>query len=67
MNIFRFRKAVTLASSSRIAQVFSELHERGQMAFMPFVTAGDPDLDLTRRMLVELSDRGVDLIEIGFP
>ena len=37
------------------------------MAFMPFVTAGDPDLDLTRRILVELSDRGVDLIEIGFP
>ena len=37
------------------------------MAFMPFVTAGDPDLDTTLAVVGELSRRGVDLIEVGFP
>lgn len=37
------------------------------MAFMPFITAGDPDLDTTVAVLKELAHRGVDLIEIGFP
>lgn len=37
------------------------------MAFMPFVTAGDPDLATTRSVIQELAARGVDLIEIGFP
>lgn len=34
---------------------------------MPFVTAGDPDLDATCAVIRELAARGVDLIEIGFP
>ena len=37
------------------------------MAFMPFLTAGDPNLEATRRLIVELAARGVDLIELGFP
>lgn len=37
------------------------------MAFMPFVTAGDPDLEATKRLITGLADSGVDLIEIGFP
>lgn len=37
------------------------------MAFMPFVTAGDPDMPTTVDVLRELARRGVDLIEIGFP
>lgn len=37
------------------------------MAFMPFVTAGDPDMAATLALIRELADRGVDLIEIGFP
>src|SRR5690349_21857713 len=37
------------------------------MAFMPFVTAGDPDLATTKRVIAELGRRGVDLIEVGFP
>lgn len=34
---------------------------------MPFITAGDPDLDMTAELIGELASRGVDLIEIGFP
>lgn len=37
------------------------------MAFMPFITAGDPDLDTTAALIRELAARDVDLIEIGFP
>lgn len=37
------------------------------MAFMPFVTAGDPDLSTTVELIRLLRDSGVDLIEIGFP
>lgn len=37
------------------------------MAFMPFLTAGDPDLDFTKKLLIDWGRRGVDLVEIGFP
>jgi tryptophan synthase alpha chain len=37
------------------------------MAFMPFITAGDPDLATTEKFLLELAARQVDLIEVGFP
>lgn len=36
-------------------------------AFIPFVTAGDPDLDTTARLLVAMSESGADIIEIGIP
>lgn len=54
-------------TSSRIAQTFSELKAAGKMAFMPFVTAGDPDLEMTKAAIRELARRGVSLIEVGFP
>ena len=34
---------------------------------MPFITAGDPDLAWTARLIQELSASGADLIEVGFP
>lgn len=53
--------------TTRIAQTFESLQSRGDMAFMPFITAGDPDLAGTQELLRELGRREVDLIEIGFP
>lgn len=50
-----------------IAATFAKLKTQGRMAFMPFVTAGDPDLAATQQVILELAARGVDLIEIGFP
>jgi tryptophan synthase alpha chain len=52
---------------SRIAATFAELKARGRMAFMPFVTCGDPDMPTTLALIRELAGRGVDLIEVGFP
>lgn len=37
------------------------------MAFIPFVTAGDPDLATTATLIRELASAGADLIEVGFP
>ncbi|NOX54869.1 MAG: tryptophan synthase subunit alpha [Planctomycetes bacterium] len=56
-----------MASTTRIAQTFDRLQTEGQMAFMPFLTAGDPDLNWTKRLVRELAAAGVDLIELGFP
>ncbi|HBQ63780.1 MAG TPA: tryptophan synthase subunit alpha [Clostridiales bacterium] len=47
---------------SRIQQVFS----RGK-AFIPFVTAGDPELGVTARIIQGMAEAGADLIEIGIP
>lgn len=52
---------------SRIDQVFAKLKAAGKKAFIPFVTAGDPDLAFTAETIRELSKRGASLIEIGFP
>lgn len=53
--------------ASRISATFSKLKADQRMAFMPFITAGDPDLETTAKVILELAGRGVDLIEIGFP
>lgn len=53
--------------SSRISETFAKLRAENRMAFMPFITAGDPDLETTDLTIRELASRGVDLIEIGFP
>ena len=56
-----------MTESTRIEKTFADLKSHGQMAFMPFVTAGDPDMPTTLAVIEELGRRGVDLIEIGFP
>lgn len=52
---------------SRIAETFAALRERGKVALVPFLMAGDPDLDATRALLLEASEAGADLIELGVP
>ena len=36
-------------------------------AFIAFITAGDPDLETTEKLIYEMADKGVDLLEIGIP
>jgi tryptophan synthase alpha chain len=52
---------------SAIDQTFQQLRSQGRKAFMPFITAGDPDLDFTAKVLVELVARGASLCEVGVP
>src|SRR5438045_9135584 len=50
-----------------IDAVFGRLRAERKKAFIPFVTAGDPDLRTTLRLIDALGRRGVGLIEVGFP
>jgi tryptophan synthase alpha chain len=52
---------------SAIDTVFETLRKTGRKAFMPFITAGDPDLDFTAAVLRELVARGSHLCELGIP
>jgi tryptophan synthase alpha chain len=52
---------------SRIREKFRELKRSGHGAFIPFITAGDPDLATTERLLIELVNAGADIIELGVP
>ena len=50
---------------SRIAQRFRTLQEEQRAAFIPFIMAGDPDLETSAAILNALPDAGADLIELG--
>ena len=52
---------------SRIAEAFARVRRDGRRGFIPFITAGDPDLETTRRLLVELARAGATLVELGVP
>jgi tryptophan synthase alpha chain len=51
----------------RIGQTFEYLQKAHERALIPYVTAGDPDLELTKTLVREMVRRGGDLIEIGVP
>ncbi len=52
---------------SRIAARFAKLKAEGRAAFIPFVTAGDPSIAVSREILMGLPGAGADLIELGMP
>jgi tryptophan synthase alpha chain len=50
-----------------IEKTFEQLKQRGGKAFIPFITAGDPDLETTIRLVPELERSGSHIIELGIP
>ena len=46
---------------------FARLRAERRKAFLPFITAGDPDIGTTAELLPQLPAAGADLIEVGFP
>ena len=50
-----------------VEQTFARLKAEGRRGFIPFVTAGDPDLDTTAALVAELARAGADVIELGVP
>jgi tryptophan synthase alpha chain len=52
---------------SAIDTLFRQLRSSGRKALMPFVTAGDPDLDFTADVIRCLASRGCSLLELGIP
>lgn len=53
--------------SSLIEKTFKDLKISGKSAFIPYITAGDPDINLSQKILNALPEGGADIIEIGMP
>ncbi len=56
----------TLPRMSAIDELFQRTRAERRKAFIPFVTAGDPDLEFTVDVLATLVERGADVCEVGF-
>ena len=52
---------------NRIEEAFKRLKEKNQKALIPFITAGDPDLDKTGELVMAMEKAGADIIELGVP
>ena len=54
-------------SETRIDRRFAALKKQGRPALVTFVSAGDPDLETSRKILEGLPKAGADIIEVGMP
>lgn len=52
---------------SRITEALKSAQAGGRGGFIPFITAGDPDLETTHELLLELARSGATVIELGVP
>ena len=52
---------------TRISERFARLKAQGRKAFVGFITAGDPSLERTLDLAVDLEHAGVDILELGVP
>ena len=52
---------------SAIDQIFANLRTQQRKAFIPFLTAGDPDLEFTGEVVQEMARRGCSICELGIP
>ena len=52
---------------TRIEKRFAQLKSDGGKAFIPYITAGDPSLEITLELVLALEKAGADLIELGVP
>ncbi|HEX6718298.1 MAG TPA: tryptophan synthase subunit alpha [Pyrinomonadaceae bacterium] len=51
----------------RIEEAFATLKREGKKGFIPYITAGDPDLATTEEFLTTMAETGATLIELGVP
>ena len=54
-------------AAGRISEAFEGLRREGRRGFIPYITAGDPDLETTRALIVELARAGATIVELGVP
>ena len=56
-----------MTKANRIDRRFAELREDSRPGLVTFITAGDPDLETSKNILLGLPEAGADLIELGMP
>lgn len=52
---------------NRVEARLRKMHENGEKGLFAFITAGDPDLETTFRLVLSMEKAGVDLVELGVP
>ncbi len=52
---------------NRISETFARLKREHSHGLIPFITAGDPDLETTYELMIELAEAGAAIIELGVP
>lgn len=52
---------------NRIERTFKELKRKKKKAFIPFITAGDPNLKTTEELVLSFEGAGADIVELGVP
>src|SRR5262249_54961727 len=59
--------ARVIKTMTRIEKTFARLRSEKRKAFIPYITAGDPRLDITLDLVISLEKAGADIIELGVP
>jgi tryptophan synthase alpha chain len=57
----KIRKERAMTQNERITKAFAK------KAFIPFITGGDPDIEVSRELILTLCRAGADIIEVGIP
>ena len=53
--------------TTRIGKKFNELQAKKEKALIFYLTAGDPSLEVTKKIILALEKAGADILEIGVP
>lgn len=53
--------------SNRIDRCFDSLKSDGKKALITFVTAGDPNMEATEKIVLSMFENGADIVELGVP
>ncbi len=53
--------------TNRVINKFESLKAAGQKGFIAYIAAGDPDMETTRKLVLEFDRIGVDVVELGVP
>jgi len=54
-------------ANGRIARRFRELADAGELGLVAYITAGDPSLEATEKIVLAAAEAGADVIELGVP
>jgi tryptophan synthase alpha chain len=65
--VWRAHDTTTQTRMSRIESKFDDLKRAGRKGFIPYITCGDPSLEVTEQLILELERSGADIIELGVP
>lgn len=59
--------AIPQKTAGRISQRFGALSKAGELGLVAYITAGDPSLDASERIVLAAAEAGADVIELGVP